>query len=85
MLDLEKSVTQNRTVSELVEEIERLSEEIRELYCLDGIPWVLGVSWGKDSSCILQLIWNAISQLPLERRTKPIHVITTDTLDRSNS
>jgi DNA sulfur modification protein DndC len=80
MLDLEKSVTQNRTVSELVEEIERLSEEIRELYCLDGIPWVLGVSWGKDSSCILQLIWNAISQLPLERRTKPIHVITTDTL-----
>ncbi len=71
---------ENRSVSELVAEIERLSEEIQELYCLDQIPWVLGISWGKDSSCILQLIWNAISKLPLERRTKPIHVITTDTL-----
>ncbi|WP_310414758.1 DNA phosphorothioation system sulfurtransferase DndC [Chamaesiphon sp. OTE_8_metabat_110] len=75
MLELE-----NRSVPELVSEIERLSEEIQELYCLDRIPWVLGVSWGKDSSCILQLIWNAIAQLPVEQRTKPIHVITTDTL-----
>ncbi|AFY94306.1 DNA phosphorothioation system sulfurtransferase DndC [Chamaesiphon minutus] len=75
MLELE-----NRGVSELVDEIERLNQEIQELYCLDGIPWVLGVSWGKDSSCILQLIWNAIAQLPVEQRTKPIHVITTDTL-----
>jgi DNA sulfur modification protein DndC len=79
VLDLENQ-SHIRTVPELVEEIERLNQEIQELYCLDRIPWVLGVSWGKDSSCILQLIWNAVAQLPLERRTKPIHVITTDTL-----
>ena len=29
---------------------------------------------------ILQLVWNAIRDLPPERRQKPIHVITTDTL-----
>jgi DNA sulfur modification protein DndC len=28
----------------------------------------------------LQLVWNAIASLPLEKRTKTIHVITTDTL-----
>lgn len=69
----------NRTVPELVEYIQALTTEIQELYCLDEIPWVVGVSWGKDSSATLQLIWNAIAELPPEKRTKSIHVITTDT------
>jgi DNA sulfur modification protein DndC len=69
-----------RTVSELVEDIQMLSQEIRDLYCLDAIPWVIGYSGGKDSSVILQLIWDAIASLPLEKRKKTIHVITTDTL-----
>jgi DNA sulfur modification protein DndC len=69
-----------RTVSELVEDIQMLSQEIRDLYCLDAIPWVIGYSGGKDSSVILQLIWDAIASLPPEKRTKTIHVITTDTL-----
>ncbi|NET02081.1 MAG: DNA phosphorothioation system sulfurtransferase DndC [Sphaerospermopsis sp. SIO1G1] len=70
---------QNRTVAELIEYIEILTTEIQELYCLDSIPWVVGYSGGKDSTATLQLIWNAISQLPPEKRTKTIHVITTDT------
>ena len=70
---------QNRTVPELVEYIQALTTEIQELYCLDEIPWVVGYSGGKDSTATLQLIWNAISGLPPEKRTKPIHVITTDT------
>ncbi len=69
-----------RTVAELVDDIQALTTEIQELYCLDGIPWIIGVSWGKDSSAILQLIWNAIATLPKEKRTKTIHAITTDTL-----
>ena len=68
-----------RTVAELVEDIEKLSKEIQELYCLDEIPWVIGYSGGKDSTSVLQLIWNAIATLPPEKRTKTIHVITTDT------
>ena len=69
-----------RTVDELVEEINSLTTEIQELYCLDEIPWVIGYSGGKDSTCVLQLIWNAIAQLPSHKRTKKIDVITTDTL-----
>ena len=69
-----------RTVAELVEDIQKLTAEIQELYCLDAIPWILGFSGGKDSSTILQLIWYAIAALPPEKRTKTIHVITTDTL-----
>ena len=51
-----------RTVAELVENIQALTTEIQELYCLDQIPWVVGYSGGKDSSLLLyNLIWNAIS------------------------
>ncbi|MFB2768726.1 DNA phosphorothioation system sulfurtransferase DndC [Pelatocladus sp. BLCC-F211] len=76
----ENKSQQPRTVAELVEEIQALTTEIQDLYCLDEIPWVVGYSGGKDSSCVLQLVWNAIAQLPPEKRTKTIHVITTDTL-----
>ena len=69
-----------RSVSELVEEIEKISKEIKELYCLDDIPWVLGYSGGKDSTTVVQLIWYAIAELPPEKRRKKIYVITTDTL-----
>lgn len=69
-----------RTVAELVEDIQSLTTEIQELYCLDAIPWVIGFSGGKDSSTVLQLIWKAIASLSPEKRIKPIHVISTDTL-----
>ncbi len=73
-----KSQTQ-RTVAELVENIELLTNEIQELYSLDSVPWVVGYSGGKDSTTILQLVWNAIASLPLSKRHKKIYVITTDT------
>ncbi len=69
-----------RTIEELIKDIEVLNQEIQELYCHDQIPWIIGYSGGKDSSCIVQLIWNAIASLPPEKRQKKIYVITTDTL-----
>ena len=69
-----------RSVRDLVGEIEKLSKEIKDLYCLDDIPWVVGYSGGKDSTSVLQLIWYAIAELPPEKRTKKVYVITTDTL-----
>ena len=75
-----RSISSQRPIVELVEEVEKLTLEIQELYSQDEIPWIIGISWGKDSSCVLQLIWNAIAALPIERRIKPVYVITTDTL-----
>ena len=48
--------------------IDLLTKEIQELYLSDYIPWVVGYSGGKDSSATLQLVWNAISELPVEKR-----------------
>lgn len=57
-----------------------ISDEIRSVYLQDKRPWVIGYSGGKDSTCTLQLVWNAIAELPASQRTKPIHVISSDTL-----
>ena len=78
--EIQLSLFPPRTVADLVEDIQFLSKEIQELYCLDEIPWVVGYSGGKDSTAALQLVWNAIAAVPPEKRTKKIHVITTDTL-----
>ena len=57
-----------------------LTEEIRELYLADEVPWIIGYSGGKDSTATLQLVWLALAELPVEQRTKTVHVISTDTL-----
>jgi DNA sulfur modification protein DndC len=80
MINKQETLFQPRTVPELVEEVKSLTQEVQDLYCLDDIPWVIGYSGGKDSTAVLQLVWNAIAQLPSEKRHKTIHVITTDTL-----
>lgn len=64
----------------LKDTIAALVKEVQELYLSDHIPWVVGYSGGKDSTAILQLVWLALADLPLERRAKTVHVISTDTL-----
>lgn len=60
--------------------VEKIVEEIKGLYLSDSMPWVVGYSGGKDSTASLQLIWLALSELSPADRTKPVHVISTDTL-----
>ena len=57
-----------------------LIEEVAELYLSDDIPWVIGYSGGKDSTAALQLIWYALEAIGPDRRSKPVYVISTDTL-----
>jgi DNA sulfur modification protein DndC len=59
---------------------EKIIDELRELYLSDAIPWIVGYSGGKDSTASLQLLWTAITSLSAAERTKPVHVISTDTL-----
>jgi DNA sulfur modification protein DndC len=61
-------------------ELEATVEAIRETYAQDARPWVIGFSGGKDSTCTLQLVWEAIRGLPAGKRRKPIHVISSNTL-----
>ena len=60
--------------------IDALVAQTQELYLADGVPWVVGYSGGKDSTAVLQIVWRALAGLEPEQRTKPVHVISTDTL-----
>ncbi len=70
------SVFQTRKLSEIY-------DEVREVYLSDNRPWILGFSGGKDSTCMVQLVWHAISSLPIEKRQKRIYIISSDTLVES--
>ncbi|MDB9527210.1 hypothetical protein PN498_14510 [Oscillatoria sp. CS-180] len=52
-----------RSVPELIADIQELTAEIQQLYRQDALPWIIGYSGGKDSTVVLQLVWNAITQL----------------------
>ena len=71
-----ESVFQSRTLKDIY-------EEVREVYLNDNRPWILGFSGGKDSTCMVQLVWHAISALPIEKRQKRIYIISSDTLVES--
>lgn len=63
--------------------IEDIYEEIRQVYLNDERPWILGFSGGKDSTCMVQLVWNALAALSKEELEKNIYVISSDTLVES--
>jgi DNA sulfur modification protein DndC len=66
------------------QEVDNIIENIQDLYLSDKIPWICGYSGGKDSTAVVQLVWNALKQLPEEqRRHKVVYIISTDTLVES--
>tara|TARA_Y100000590_G_scaffold470667_1_gene667590 strand:- start:2361 stop:4181 length:1821 start_codon:yes stop_codon:yes gene_type:complete len=71
-----ESVFKKRTVADI-------HDEIREQYLSDNRPWIIGFSGGKDSTCLAQLVWNALSRLPKEKLQKKVYIISSDTLVES--
>lgn len=65
------------------DDIRQVLETIKGLYREDMIPWICGYSGGKDSTAVVQLVWYALLELPVEERKKNVYVISTDTLVES--
>ncbi|MCH7554298.1 MAG: DNA phosphorothioation system sulfurtransferase DndC, partial [Chloroflexi bacterium] len=60
--------------------IGQLYQQIQEVYRQNSSPWVIGYSGGKDSTAVLQAVWYALADLPVEKRTKRVYVLASDTL-----
>jgi DNA sulfur modification protein DndC len=78
MAQLVTTITRGSTLTRA--ELARLEDEIRTVYTNDTRPWVIGYSGGKDSTTTLQLVWQALKGLSPELLTKPVYVISSDTL-----
>lgn len=67
----------------LFDKIKEIESEISSQYLYDDNferPWVIGFSGGKDSTLLLQLVWNALKRIPSELRTRKVHVVCNNTL-----
>ncbi len=63
--------------------INYIENEIIDQYLHDEnktSPWIVGFSGGKDSTAVLQLIWNALLKIDRNDRIRDIHVVCNDTL-----
>ena len=57
MKDIQTSLFPERNTAEFVQAVKNLTQEIQELYTEDDIPWILGYSGGKDSTAVVQLVY----------------------------
>lgn len=46
-------------------------------------PWVVAYSGGKDSTLLLQLIWEILVSLPADARNRKVYIVGNDTLVES--
>ena len=71
-----ESIFKTKTINDIY-------SEIQEVYLGDNRPWILGFSGGKDSTCMIQIVWSALEQLPKSKLNKKIYIISSDTLVES--
>jgi len=55
--------------------IDLVRADIRDSYLVDGIPWVIAYSGGKDSTMTLQLVLETVAESP----RKQVHILYADT------
>ena len=71
-----ESVFKSKTINDI-------RAEIQQAYLGDSRPWILGFSGGKDSTCMIQVVWDSLCSMPREKLTKTVYVISSDTLVES--
>ena len=60
--------------------IESIYDEMQAVYLNDNRPWIIGYSGGKDSTVCTELTFRMLMRLPKEKRTKPVYIVSSDTL-----
>jgi len=59
---------------------EDLIEEIKYVYMSDDRPWIIGYSGGKDSTTVVELVYEMLLSLNPDERKKNVYIISSDTL-----
>ncbi len=57
--------------------------ELRDEYLNSSRPWIIGFSSGKDSTCLVQMVYEMLSSLPEEKRSHVVHILCTNTMVES--
>jgi DNA sulfur modification protein DndC len=64
------------------EKIKIAKENIKKVYFMNDLPWVIGYSGGKDSTCTTQIIIETLIELKNKGTSlkKHVYIISSDTL-----
>lgn len=46
-------------------------------------PWIVGFSGGKDSTVVVHAVFEALEAIPPSQRTRPVHIVSNDTMVES--
>ena len=60
--------------------IKKVKEDIREVYLMNELPWVIGYSGGKDSTMLVMLVFEMLAKLRPEQINKKIYITSSDTM-----
>lgn len=62
--------------------IKSVKDDIKKVYMMNELPWVIGYSGGKDSTCTTQIIIETLKELKLEGKAvdKPVFIVSANTL-----
>ena len=59
--------------------LRNIIDGLKDLYLKDNRPWLVGFSGGKDSTLVAHVIFEVVNSIPIESRTKEVHIVCTDT------
>ena len=69
---------------DLPERLDQIRADMKDEYLQDHhTPWIVGFSGGKDSTILLQLVFEMLLELPPSKRLRHVHVLSNDTLVES--
>ena len=72
------------TLSHTPAKIARIRAILQEEYRKKHLhPWIVAYSGGKDSTLLLQLVFESLLALPAEERKRQVHIVSNDTLVES--
>lgn len=72
----------NRPIQERWSEIvQHVKDEY--LSTVQSYPWIVGFSGGKDSTVVAHAVFEALQAIPPSKRTRPVHIVSNDTMVES--
>ena len=78
------STATSNSLTSLPARLKKIAETLRREYCRKhSHPWIVAYSGGKDSTLLLQMIWETVAGLPTDQRQRSILIVSNDTLVES--
>ncbi|HEY9080470.1 DNA phosphorothioation system sulfurtransferase DndC [Magnetovibrio sp.] len=75
----------NGDISSIAERWRIVVDEVKQEYLAENqhYPWIIGFSGGKDSTVVAHAVFEALLDIPPSKRTRPVYIVSNDTLVES--